>query len=151
MNGHLRSASVGLLLASFALSNPAAAIEFTWGEIEGSFNSQISIGSSWRLENQDPQLVTPGNTDGLGLASTSTGDDGNLIRSLVPPWPDPGELLIGAIAVIVAALGLYVLTLSPDVFWGDAAQLQYLAVAREDLAALLGGWIYREAPAAGES
>ena len=78
MNGQLRSASMGLLLASYALSFPAAALEFTWGEVEGSFNSQISIGSSWRMEDQDPQLVTPGNRPGFGLASTSTGDDGNL-------------------------------------------------------------------------
>ena len=78
MNGQLRSASIGLLLASCALSYPAAAIEFNWGEVEGSFNSQISIGSSWRLEDQDSQLVTPGNTNGAGVASTSTGDDGNL-------------------------------------------------------------------------
>jgi hypothetical protein len=78
MNRQLKSASIGLLLASCALSVPAAAFEFNWGEIEGSFNSQISIGSSWRLEAQDPQLVTPGNRPGYGLASTSTGDDGNL-------------------------------------------------------------------------
>ena len=78
MNGQLRRASIGLLLASCALSYPAAAIEFNWGDVEGSFNSNISIGSSWRLEDQDPQLVTPGNRPGYGLASTSTGDDGNL-------------------------------------------------------------------------
>ena len=78
MNGQPRSASIGLLLASCALSFPAAALEFTWGEVEGSFNSQISIGSSWRMEGQDPQLVTPGNRPNFGLASTSTGDDGNL-------------------------------------------------------------------------
>ena len=78
MNGQPRSASIGLLLASCALSFPAAALEFTWGEVEGSFNSQISVGSSWRMEGQDPQLVTPGNSPGFGLASTSTGDDGNL-------------------------------------------------------------------------
>jgi hypothetical protein len=78
MNGQLKSASIGLLLASCALSFPAAALEFNWGEIEGSFNSQISIGSSWRMEGQDAQLVTPGNSPGFGLASTSTGDDGNL-------------------------------------------------------------------------
>ena len=75
---HIRCASAGLLLGTCALSFSAAAYEFTWGEIEGSFNSQISIGSSWRMEGQDAQLVTPGNRPGFGLASTSTGDDGNL-------------------------------------------------------------------------
>ena len=78
MNRHSRYASVGLLLATGALSYSAAAFEFNWGEVEGSFNSQISIGSSWRMEGQDAQLVTPGNMPGFGLASTSTGDDGNL-------------------------------------------------------------------------
>jgi hypothetical protein len=78
MNRYPRCASIGLLLATSALSHSAAALEFTWGEVEGSFNSQISIGSSWRMEAQDPQLVTPGNSPGFGLASTSTGDDGNL-------------------------------------------------------------------------
>ncbi len=78
MNGQLRSASIGLLLASIALSFPAAAFEFQWGDVEGSFNSQISLGASWRMSEQDPQLVTPGNAPSYGLASTGTGDDGNL-------------------------------------------------------------------------
>ncbi|MGB5258015.1 MAG: DUF1302 domain-containing protein [Woeseiaceae bacterium] len=78
MNGQTRSASIGLLLlASCALSFPAAAVEFQWGEIEGSFNSQISLGASWRMEGQDPRLVTPGNLPGFGTASTSTADDGD--------------------------------------------------------------------------
>jgi len=37
-----------MLLMASALSFPAAAIEFQWGEVEGSFDSQISLGSSWR-------------------------------------------------------------------------------------------------------
>ena len=78
MNGQLRSASTGLLLATIALSFPAAAFEFEWGDVEGSFNSQISLGASWRMSNQDPLLVTPGNAPSYGTASTGTGDDGNL-------------------------------------------------------------------------
>ena len=66
-----------MLLVSCALSFPAAAVEFQWGEIEGSFNSQISLGASWRMEGQDPRLVTPGNLPGIGTASTSTADDGD--------------------------------------------------------------------------
>lgn len=77
MNGHLRTASIGVLLASCALSIPATAAEFQWGEVEVSINSQISLGSSWRLEEQEPRLITPGNAPGLGTASTGTGDDGN--------------------------------------------------------------------------
>ena len=77
MNGHLRTASIGVLLASCALSIPANAAEFQWGDVEVSINSQISLGSSWRLEEQDPRLITPGNAPGFGTASTGTGDDGN--------------------------------------------------------------------------
>ncbi len=77
MNGQLRKVSAGMLLASCALSLPASAVEFQWGDVEGSFNSQISIGASWRMEAQDPILVTPGNLPGIGTASTSTADDGN--------------------------------------------------------------------------
>ncbi len=76
MNGQLRKASIGMLLASCALSAPAAAFEFEWGEWEGSFNSQISLGASWRMEEREPLLITPGNAPGFGTASTSTADDG---------------------------------------------------------------------------
>ena len=78
MNGQLRSASTGLLLATIALSFPAAAFEFQWGDVEGSFNSQISLGASWRMSDQDSLLATFGNAPTYGLASTGTGDDGNL-------------------------------------------------------------------------
>ena len=77
MNGHLRKASIAMLLASCALSFPVTAAEFQWGDVEVSINSQISLGSSWRLEEQDPRLITPGNAPGFGTASTGTGDDGN--------------------------------------------------------------------------
>ncbi|MEO1596545.1 MAG: DUF1302 domain-containing protein [Pseudomonadota bacterium] len=56
----------------------AHAAEYQWGDLEVTFNSQISIGSSWRLEDRDPSLVTPGNTMGTGRASVGTTDDGNL-------------------------------------------------------------------------
>ena len=60
-----------------ALPAPALAAEFTIGDIEGSFNSEISIGASWRVDEIDPSLVTPGNFPG-GRASSNTADDGNL-------------------------------------------------------------------------
>ena len=78
MNGHLRCASIGMLLTTCALSFPAAAGEFQWGEVEGSFNSNISLGASWRMEDMEPRLVTPGNAPGFGTASTGTADDGDL-------------------------------------------------------------------------
>jgi hypothetical protein len=57
---------------------PAVAGEFQWGDWEGSFNSQISLGSSWRMSEIEPLLVTPGSAPGLGTASTGTADDGDL-------------------------------------------------------------------------
>ena len=77
MNGQLRSASLGLLLTAGALSYPAMAAEFEWGDFEGSFNSQISIGANWRMSDIEPRLVTPGNAP-FGTASTGTADDGDL-------------------------------------------------------------------------
>ena len=77
MNGRLRHAAVGLLFVSATLSIPAVAADFQWGEIEGSFNSQISVGASWRMSERDPLLITPGNAPGYGDASTGTADDGN--------------------------------------------------------------------------
>ena len=52
--------------------------EFELGGFEGSFNSQISLGGSWRMSEMEPRLVTPANAPGFGLASTSTADDGDL-------------------------------------------------------------------------
>jgi hypothetical protein len=66
-----------MLLAACALSFPAAAAEFQWGEFEGSFNSQISLGASWRMSDRNPLLVTGGNLSDFGVASTGTADDGN--------------------------------------------------------------------------
>ncbi len=46
-------------------------MEFNLGQIEGSFDSQISMGSSWRVESRDEALLS--NPDGV----PSNGDDGN--------------------------------------------------------------------------
>ncbi len=57
---------------------PAGAISFELGPFEGNFTSTFSIGASWRLEDPDNRVVTPGNTTGEGRAASSTADDGNL-------------------------------------------------------------------------
>jgi len=67
-----------LAISASLLAVPAVAVDFEWGDWEGSFNSQISLGSSWRMSDMEPRLVTPGNAPGFGTASTSTADDGNL-------------------------------------------------------------------------
>ncbi len=66
-----------LTACGLAFSMPAGAVEFKLGEINGSFSSELSIGASWRIDDIDPTLVTPGNFPG-GLASSNTADDGDL-------------------------------------------------------------------------
>lgn len=61
-----------------ALVSPlASAVKFSLGEIDGSFDSTLSAGVSWRLSDIDPQNASPGNLpDGKALSSTN--DDGTL-------------------------------------------------------------------------
>jgi hypothetical protein len=62
------------------LSTTAQAITFGEGDFRGAFNSSISVGASWRMEDIDGDLVSPGNTGrpaNVG-ASGSTADDGDL-------------------------------------------------------------------------
>ena len=67
-----------LLLASavaLAVSQQAGALEFTHGDIEGSFNSQLSIGASWSLEDTSRKTIAVSNGGG-GYSNAS--DDGKL-------------------------------------------------------------------------
>lgn len=57
---------------SIAAISPAQAIDFYSAGIEGTFDSQVSIGSSWRVENRNEDLTTV-NTDDGGL-NYSKGD-----------------------------------------------------------------------------
>ncbi|TGD76064.1 DUF1302 domain-containing protein [Mangrovimicrobium sediminis] len=68
--------AAGLALAGFA--SQAAALSFEMGPFEGTFTSTLTVGASWRLEDPDSDVVTPGNTAGKGGAASSTADDGNL-------------------------------------------------------------------------
>jgi hypothetical protein len=71
---------LALGVAAVALSGaaPVQAVNFQWGSFEGTFNSTLSVGASWRMEDQDLDYLSPGNTDGEGRASVSVTDDGNL-------------------------------------------------------------------------
>lgn len=53
----------------------AQAVEFNLGEIEGTFDSSLSIGASWGMRDADDALV--GTVNG-GSGQSSTGDDGRL-------------------------------------------------------------------------
>ena len=104
----------GVICGGFAMFSslatvPAMAGEFELGEFEGSFNSQISLGASWRMSDIEPRLVTPGNAPGFGMASTSTADDGDLnfkdgdIFSLILKGIHDLELRKGDFGVFVRA------------------------------------------------
>jgi hypothetical protein len=53
----------------------AQAVSFNIGEIEGQFDSSLSVGSSWGMRDADKKLV--GTVNG-GTGQASTGDDGRL-------------------------------------------------------------------------
>ena len=57
------------------LAGPASAITFNIGEVEGSFDSALSVGASWSTAKRDMRFV--GNANG-GTGYTQTGDDGRL-------------------------------------------------------------------------
>lgn len=57
--------------------NTSQAFQFDFGEVSGSFDSSLSIGASWRLEDIDTEHVSAGNYPG-GEAQSSTNDDGDL-------------------------------------------------------------------------
>jgi len=59
------------LAIPFLMAAQVQGVEFNYGEIEGSFDTQISLGSSWRVESQDSNLLV--NRDG----TTANADDGN--------------------------------------------------------------------------
>lgn len=56
------------------LAGQAYGVEFQLGEIEGRFDSQVSVGASWRLNDADRDLISEPN-GGLGVGSGSF-DDG---------------------------------------------------------------------------
>jgi len=72
--------SLALLAGATSLLSamPSEAVKFDWGDLEVTFNSTLSVGASWRMEDADKDYLSPGNTDGRGRASVSTTDDGNL-------------------------------------------------------------------------
>jgi len=63
------------IAAALAVSAPAHAIQFDWGDWNGSWDNTISYGISWRAEDPDPALIGIGN-GGTGPAILT--DDGTL-------------------------------------------------------------------------
>ncbi|MFK0090319.1 DUF1302 domain-containing protein [Pseudomonas sp. NPDC090755] len=70
-----------LLAAAVAIgaSHPACAVDFNIGEIEGQFDSSLSIGASWAVRGADPSLISNFNSMGKrGTSSSRTVDDNRL-------------------------------------------------------------------------
>ncbi|MCQ4253584.1 DUF1302 domain-containing protein [Stutzerimonas stutzeri] len=63
------------LAVALGIAAPAYAVNFNIGEIEGQFDSSMSIGASWSTTDRDMDLVGAANG---GNGFTQTGDDGRL-------------------------------------------------------------------------
>ncbi len=63
------------VLLAFVGAAPAAAFQFNLGEVEGSLDSTLSVGMSWRMGDPDKEII--GRSNG-GYAYSVNGDDGNL-------------------------------------------------------------------------
>jgi hypothetical protein len=70
-----RPAALALVVSGVYAPN-ALALDFSLGEYEGRFDSQISLGASWRAEKQDSDLISAPN--GGTSAGSGSYDDGDL-------------------------------------------------------------------------
>lgn len=67
---------IAYAMLATSLSTPSLAVEFNLGEIEGRFDSQLSVGTSIRMSDANPNLISQAN-GGTGAGSGSY-DDANL-------------------------------------------------------------------------
>jgi hypothetical protein len=75
LKSHGRRRVVLPLLLLMLCGTPAAAFQFELGELEGSLDSTLSYGMSWRMSDQDKDIIGLANG---GRAYSVNGDDGNL-------------------------------------------------------------------------
>ncbi len=75
LKGHSRLGVVLPVLLAMFCGTPAAAFQFDFGEVEGSLDSTISYGMSWRVSDQDKDIIGLANG---GKAYSVNGDDGDL-------------------------------------------------------------------------
>ncbi len=72
------------VVAAMAAGNAAATTEFELGEWQGNWTTTVSWGKSWRMQNPEPRLYTPGNGAYSGLTKPGLGhfasqvDEGDL-------------------------------------------------------------------------
>ncbi|RWU17167.1 DUF1302 domain-containing protein [Pseudomonas alkylphenolica] len=71
--------AVAVMVASCA-SHQAQAVDFAIGEIQGSFDSSLSIGASWSTADPDKQFISNFNSQGVsgGESASRTTDDNRL-------------------------------------------------------------------------
>ncbi|HBO3911211.1 TPA: DUF1302 domain-containing protein [Pseudomonas aeruginosa] len=67
--------SIPLPMATLLLASQVQAASFNIGEIEGKFDSTLSIGTSWAMRDADKAFIGVANG---GTSSTTTADDGRL-------------------------------------------------------------------------
>jgi len=72
---HSRLGVVLPVLLAMLWGTPAAAFQFEFGEVDGSLDSTLSYGMSWRVADRDKDIVGLANG---GRAYSVNGDDGNL-------------------------------------------------------------------------
>ena len=72
---HGRRGVVLPVLLAMLWGTPATAFQFNFGDVDGSLDSTISYGMSWRVEDRDKDII--GRANG-GNAYSVNGDDGNL-------------------------------------------------------------------------
>ncbi|MHB9797438.1 DUF1302 domain-containing protein [Pseudomonas sp. MT3] len=78
MRGSFRPQALAVAVA-LAWTAQAQAVSFNIGEIEGQFDSSLSLGTSWALRNPDPDFVSNYNVVGAkGKAASRTNDNGRL-------------------------------------------------------------------------
>ncbi|MFS2122693.1 DUF1302 domain-containing protein [Pseudomonas sp. Pseusp97] len=70
-----------LLMAAIAaaIGSPALAVDFNIGEMEGKFDTSLTIGGSWSTTSPNPNFISNYNSQGAtGKAASRTADDGRL-------------------------------------------------------------------------
>lgn len=76
MNNKKTSAiKLSVLAAAIGFAATGHAIDFDLGEVQGSFDSQLSVGASWSTSNPESKLIDKNNG---GKGDSSTGDDGRM-------------------------------------------------------------------------
>ncbi|MEY6430828.1 DUF1302 domain-containing protein [Thioalkalicoccus limnaeus] len=72
---HLIAGALGAAVALAIAAPSVSAFEFTSGEITGSFDTTLSVGALWRLQNRESSLISLANG---GSSRDPNADDGNL-------------------------------------------------------------------------